>query len=80
METIILSFTGAIIGIVIGFLFSLLVSVIMNYLEYDWDFVVTLSSITTATIISILIGLIFGFYPARRAASKLDPIVALRYE
>ena len=78
-ESVILTFTGGFIGIVSGIVFSYLVYLLMQYLNYDWNFIVKLSSILVGVIISISIGIIFGVYPAKQAA-KLNPIDALRYE
>ena len=48
-------------------------------LGYDWAFVISLISVVLAVGVSILTGVMFGFYPAFKA-SKLNPIEALRYE
>jgi len=79
LETLVITTLGAIVGIVIGVLLSYIISIIVNKLGYDWTFVITLSSIILACFMSSLVGLIFGLYPARKAA-KLDPISALHYE
>lgn len=74
IESIILTFSGGIIGIVLGILgFYLYVQ--LN----DSTFVITASSIILAFSVSAAIGILFGWYPARKAAS-LQPIEALRYE
>jgi putative ABC transport system permease protein len=51
----------------------------MHYLGYDWQFLVSISSILLAVSVSILTGVIFGLYPALKA-SRLNPIDSLRYE
>ena len=78
-ESVILTFTGGFIGIVSGILFSYLVFLLMKYLNFEWDFIVKISSVLVGVLISISIGIIFGVYPAKQAA-KLNPIDALRYE
>jgi putative ABC transport system permease protein len=70
---------GGAIGIVVGIITAYLVSLLMHALGYDWAFVSSLSSIVLSVGVSILTGVIFGSYPAYKAA-KLNPIEALRYE
>ncbi len=79
VEAMILTLLGAIIGILAGSIISFLIAVVANQLDYKWDFVITPFSIILSCSIALLIGLIFGYYPAKKAAS-LDPIEALRYE
>lgn len=84
LESVLLCITGGIFGIVFGYLGSLAVAQLAGSLLASAGFggitpVLDLASIATATGISILIGIIFGYYPAKRAA-KLDPIEALRYQ
>ncbi len=69
-----LTFIGGGLGIVLGWLISAAVSKFANIAT-----TVSLSSIVLAFGVSAAIGIIFGYYPARRA-SKLNPIEALRYE
>jgi len=78
-ETIVISFGGGLIGIILGTLISGLVALVANYLGYQWSFIIPPDAVVIASGISIAIGLIFGLYPAWRAAN-LDPIEALRYE
>ncbi len=72
-EAIMLTFFGGIIGIVLGWALSLLAS------RFGITSQISLSSILLAFGVSAGIGVIFGYYPARRA-SRLSPIEALRYE
>src|SRR3989344_2799362 len=74
-----LTFIGGGLGIILGILISYLAAILMDRLGYDWAFVISLTSILLAVGVSILTGIIFGLYPAYKAA-KLDPIQALRAE
>jgi len=74
IETVVLSVTGGFIGIGIGLLIPWLITMFA-----DMPTVVTLWSVLLSVFISIGVGVIFGMYPAMRAAN-LDPIVALRHE
>ena len=65
---------GGLIGILLGVGSAALVSA-----KFGWNTLVSTQSIVMAFAFSALIGVFFGFYPARKA-SRLDPIDALRYE
>jgi len=78
-EAIALTLIGGIIGLIVGSLLSYLTAIIVRSLGYRWDFVISIFSIVIAIGLSTLIGIIFGYYPAKRA-SRLSPIDALRYE
>ncbi|MCX6726295.1 MAG: ABC transporter permease [Candidatus Shapirobacteria bacterium] len=73
-ESIILTFTGGIIGIILGIIISFVVAKLLGTL-----FFVSPGSILLAFVVSAGIGILFGWYPAKRA-SNLQPIEALRYE
>ena len=79
LETIAITIIGGIIGIIFGALISALVALVANYMGYQWDFIITFGSIVLGVGVAALVGLVFGIYPARKAAN-LDPIDALRYE
>ena len=74
VESIILTFVGGVIGIGVGILVSYLYSYFTGSV-----FVVSANSVLLAFVVSAGIGILFGWYPARRAAN-LQPIEALRYE
>lgn len=74
IEAIILTFVGGTIGVVLGIFCSYLYSVFTSSV-----FFVSVPSILLAFAVSVAIGVLFGWYPARRAAN-LQPIEALRYE
>ena len=70
---------GGIMGIIAGVIVSYLMSVLMKYMGFDWEFVISITSVILAIGVSILTGVIFGLYPSFKA-SRLNPIDALRYE
>ncbi len=73
-ESVMLTFLGGVIGIIFGWLAALAVTQFAGITTQ-----VSLLSITLAVSVSATIGIVFGYYPARRAAG-LNPIEALRYE
>lgn len=78
-ESVMLTMVGGIIGIIIGSVISLIVAVVAQYLGYNWDLVVSPLSIIMGFAVALIVGVVFGLYPASKAA-KLNSIEALRYE
>lgn len=74
IEAVLLSVMGGLLGILLGIGASQLVSKLNG-----WPVLVSTTSVVLAFGVSAVIGIFFGFYPARKAA-QLDPIEALRYE
>ena len=74
IEAIALSCLGGAMGIALGYFASQQMAE-----SAGWQMLVSANSVGLAFGFSALIGIVFGFYPARRA-SRLDPIEALRYD
>jgi putative ABC transport system permease protein len=74
VEAILISFVGGSFGIIFGFVMSRLIAWLAG-----WSTIVTAASILLAFMVSITVGLVFGIYPAVKAA-RLDPVEAIRYE
>ncbi len=74
-----LTMFGGFFGIIFGSIIAYLLALLMRRLGYEWEFVISLTSVVLAVAVSILTGVIFGLYPAFKAA-RLNPIDALRYE
>ena len=80
LEAVLLTFIGGVFGIVFGALLSYGTSLVFGqFLGETWGFLLPLKAVVLGVGVSIIIGLVFGIYPARKAA-QLSPIEALRYE
>ena len=81
VEAMLLSVVGGAVGVTLGILGSVGLTMAINALSSgrDWPIIVNYWAALISLIFSACVGIGFGFYPAWRA-SKLDPIDALRYE
>lgn len=74
IEAIVLSLAGGLVGLILGEIAAFFLALLG-----DWVFVIRLDTVTMALGFSLIIGVVFGVWPARTAA-KLEPIDALRFE
>jgi ABC-type antimicrobial peptide transport system permease subunit len=70
----VMSLIGGLLGVGAGLLTATTLTAVL-----DWPTEVSLVTVASAFAIAALVGIVFGYYPARRA-SRLDPIESLRYE
>ena len=73
-EAVVLTLLGGLIGMVVGIIISYIAAHFMSL-----PFTISIGAIVLAIGVSAIIGIIFGWFPAQKAA-KLSPIEALRYE
>jgi putative ABC transport system permease protein len=73
-ETVLVSVAGGLMGILLGVIMAKAINLFAG-----WETVISLAGVLVAFGISAGVGIVFGLYPARKAA-ELDPIDALRYE
>ena len=74
IESVLISITGGVVGVVIGLLATYVVNTFIG-----WPVSITFYSIVLSFLVCTITGVFFGWYPARKA-SDLEPITALRYE
>jgi len=74
IETTLIAVVGGMLGLILGIAMSRLIASFAG-----WSTIVTSGSVLLAFSVSVLVGLVFGVYPAMKAA-RLDPVQALHYE
>src|SRR5688500_5631775 len=74
VEAMVMSLAGGVIGAALGIVAARTLTAVL-----DWPTEVSLVTVLSAFAIAAIVGIVFGYYPARRA-SRLDPIDSLRYE
>lgn len=79
VESLLITFWGWFLGVVIGVLASYLMSLIANSYNLAWQYTIPWQGVLVALVFSLICGLLFGYRPALQAA-RLDPVTALRVE
>lgn len=77
-ESLTISLLGSFLGLVLGVLFTMIaVPIVRHFSEIQFEAVYTLNTLVTISVVAMIIGIVFGTYPAVKA-SKLDPVEAIR--
>ena len=80
IESVLLTFTGGVIGIALGgVVVGIIYFILSTFTTIGWVFEFPISAVILALTVSSISGIAFGIYPARKAGKK-NPIDALRYE
>lgn len=79
LESAVITLFGGLVGVLFGVGLAYLIALIIPRFGYDWAFIIPPVSIVLGFFVSLVIGIIFGLYPAFRA-SQTSPMEALRYE
>jgi len=79
IESVLITIAGGIIGIIFGILISFLIAWGAKSTGLDWEFSIPIRAFVVSLGFSLIFGILFGLYPARKAA-KLEPVEALRKE
>jgi ABC-type antimicrobial peptide transport system permease subunit len=74
VEAMVMSLAGGVVGAVLGIITARMMTAVL-----DWPTEISAFTVLSAFAIAAMVGVVFGYYPARRA-SRLDPIDSLRYE
>ena len=78
-EALLLTLTGGFIGVILGEFFSLAAALAARYAGFDWGFSLSPIGLFLGVGFSMLVGLVFGIYPAKKAAN-MQPVEALRHQ
>ncbi len=76
-EAVVLSGVGGTIGVALGIVMALVSSAVIRHFKPSWVSIISHSAVLVALSVSLLIGVVFGYFPARRAG-RMDAILAMR--
>ena len=78
-EAVVITFLGGVIGVILGIILNYLIFIVAQQQGITWTLSFPISALITSLSFAVIIGLVFGVFPAKKAA-KLEPITALRNE